>query len=79
MSDEPRNTPVTFSREEIAEIQKMIEIWDKPPSCPRCEDELLVGEPGGEQLKGQIYFMCRACHRTAFVSREPRQRPGDLY
>ena len=76
MSDEPRNTPVTFSREEIAEIRKMIEIWDKPPSCPRCEDELLVGEPG-EQPVGQIYLICSACHRAAFISKERGQSSTD--
>jgi hypothetical protein len=79
MSDDSRSTPVTFSREEIAEIRVMLTTWNNPPSCPRCENELTVEEPEGEQLKGQVYLMCRACHRAALVSREPRQRPGDLY
>jgi len=70
MSEDPRSTPVTFSREEIAEIRVMLSTWDKPPTCPRCEDELLVGEPG-EQPVGQIYLICSACHRAAFISREP--------
>jgi len=79
MLDEPRSTPVTFSHEEIAEIRVMLTTWDKPPTCPRCENELTVEEPEGEQLKGQVFLMCRACHRTAFVSRETRRRPFDLY
>ena len=79
MSDDSRNTPVTFSREEIAEIRVMLAMWDKPPTCPRCENELTIQEPEGERLKGQVYLMCPACHRAAFVSREPRQRPNDLY
>ena len=71
MSDDSRNTPVTFSREEIAEIRVMLTTWEKPPICPRCENELLIGEPG-EQPEGQIYLICSACHRAAFISGEPR-------
>jgi len=78
MSDHS-DTPVTFSREEIAEIRVMLSTWDKPPTCPRCENELRVEEPDIEELKGQVYVKCHACNRTAFVSREPRQRPSDLY
>ena len=79
MLDEPRSTPVTFSREEIAKIRVMLTTWDKPPTCPRCENELIVEEPEIEQLKGQVYLKCQACSRTAFVSREPRQHPRDHY
>jgi hypothetical protein len=71
-------TPVTFSREEIAEIRVMLSTWEKPPICPKCENELMVEQLEGEQLKGQVYLMCPACNRTAFVSREPLQRPFDL-
>jgi transcription elongation factor Elf1 len=78
MLDEPRSTPVTFSREEIAEICVMLTTWDKPPTCPRCENELTVQEPGDEPV-GQLYLICSACHRAAFISRETRQRPFDLY
>ena len=79
MSDGSRSTPVTFSREEIAEIRVMLATWDKPPTCPRCENGLRVEEPEIEQLRGQIYLKCQACNRTAFVSREPGQRRFDLY
>jgi transposase-like protein len=72
-------TPVTFSREEIEEIRMMLTTWDKPPTCPRCKNELRVEKPDMEQLKGQVYVKCHACSRTAFVSRGPRQRPSDLY
>jgi transposase-like protein len=78
MSDDSRRTPVTFSREEIAEIRVMLATWDKPLVCPRCENELRVEEPQVEQLKGRIYLKCHACNRTAFVSREPPQLPFDL-
>ncbi len=78
MSDDPRSTPVTFSREEIAEIRVMLSTWEKPPICPKCENELMVEQLEGEQLKGQVYLMCPACNRTAFVSREPPQLPFDL-
>jgi transposase-like protein len=73
------NTPVTFSREEIAEIRVMLTSWDKPPVCPRCEGELSVEEPEVEELKGHVYLKCLSCHRTAFVSREPPHRKFDLY
>jgi transposase-like protein len=79
MSDDPRSTPVTFSREEIAEIRVMLATWDKPLTCPKCKNELTVEEPAGEQLTGQLYLICHACNRSAFVSRGPRQRPHDLY
>ena len=79
MSDDSCSTPVTFSHEEIAEIRVMLATWDKPPACPSCENELKVQEPEDERLKGQVYLICLACHRAAFVSREPRQRPTDLY
>ena len=79
MSDDSRNTPATFSRDEIAEIRVMLTTWDKPPTCPRCENELKTQELVGERLKGQVYFMCLSCHRAAFVSREPRQPPRDLH
>ncbi len=73
------HTPVTFSREEIAEIRVMLTTWDKPPICPRCEGNLAVEEPDVEELKGRVYLVCDACNRTAFVSREPDQRPFNLY
>ncbi len=78
MSDDSRSTPVTFSREEIAEIRVMLSTWDKPPICPKCKNEFRVEEPDADQLKGQVYLKCHACHRTAFISREPRERPFDL-
>ena len=78
MSDDSR-TPVTFSREEIAEIRVMLATWEKPPVCPRCEKALTVQEPEDERLKGQVNLVCHACHRVAFVSREPGQRRFDLY
>ena len=72
-------TPVTFSREEIAEIRVMLTMWDNPPVCPRCEGDLSVEEPDAEELKGHVYLKCHPCKRTAFVSREPRRRLFDLY
>ncbi len=71
-------TPVTFSREEIAEIRVMLSTWDKPPTCPRCEGNLSVEESDLGELEGQICLMCHACNRTAFFSTEPPQRPFDL-
>ena len=71
-------TPVTFSREEIAEIRVMLSTWEKPPICPKCENELTVEEPEGEHLKAQVYLTCPACSRTAFVSGRARQHPFDL-
>jgi len=79
MSDDSRSTPVTFSREEIAEIRVMLATWDKPPTCPRCEGDLRVEESDLGELKEQVYLMCHACNRTAFISREPPQPPFDLY
>jgi transcription elongation factor Elf1 len=79
MSGDSHNTPVTFSRDEIAEIRVMLATWDKALTCPRCKNELRVEEPDADQLKGQIYLKCHACNRTAFVSREPHQRPPDFY
>ena len=79
MSDDSRNTPVTFSREEIAEIRVMLATWDKPPICPKCKNELRVEEPDTEQLKGRVYLKCHACNRTAFISREPPHPPFDFY
>jgi transcription elongation factor Elf1 len=78
MSDHS-DTPVTFSREEIAEIRVMLTTWDKPPTCPRCEGNLSVEESDLGKLRGQVYLMCHACNRTAFVSREPPPLPFDLY
>jgi len=72
------DTPVTFSREEIAEIRVMLTTWGKPPICPRCQGELSVEEPDVEELKGHVYLKCRSCHRTAFVSRTPPHRQFDL-
>ena len=77
MSDHS-DTPVTFSREEIAEIRVMLTTWNKPPICPRCEGDLSVEESGLGELEGQVYLKCHACNRAAFVSREPPQRPFDL-
>ncbi len=48
------HTPVTFSREEIAEIRVMLTIWDKPPICPKCEGDLSVEVPDVDELKGQV-------------------------
>jgi hypothetical protein len=76
---EHSHTPVTFSREEIAQIRLMLTTPDKLPTCPRCEGNLSVEEPDVQELKGHVYLRCQACNRTAFVSREPRHRPFDLY
>jgi hypothetical protein len=76
---EDSRTPVTFSRQAIAEIREMLATWDKPPICPKCKGELIVEEAHVEELKLHVYLKCRACNRTAFVSREPHHRPFDLY
>lgn len=60
-------TPVTFSREEIAEIRVMLSTWEKPPICPKCEIELTVEEVGEEQLKRQLHVSCQVCNRTGFI------------
>ncbi|UCD25169.1 MAG: hypothetical protein JSW51_04385 [Gemmatimonadota bacterium] len=72
------HTPVTFSREEVGEIRVMLNNWDKPPVCPRCESQLRTEEPEVEELKGRVYVKCESCNRTAFVSREPPNRSFDL-
>jgi ribosomal protein S27AE len=72
------DTPVTFSREEIAEIREMLITRDNPPICPRCQGELTVEEPDVEALKEHVYLKCGSCHRTAFVSRTPPHRQFDL-
>ena len=76
---EDSQTPVTFSREEIAEIRVMLTTWDGPPVCPKCQGDLRVEEPDVEELKGRVSLKCDICNRTAFVSRERHNRPFDLY
>ncbi|UCG89514.1 MAG: hypothetical protein JSW71_23935 [Gemmatimonadota bacterium] len=62
-------TPVTFSREEIAEIRVMLSTWSTPTICPRCKGDLTVEQQEAEELRGRIYLACRACNRMAFISR----------
>jgi hypothetical protein len=65
-------TPVTFSREEIAEIRVMLKTADKPASCPRCTEKLKIDGPiGGGPLDDCFYVKCQACRRTGFITKTP--------
>lgn len=61
-----RNTPAVFSQEEAAEIRAFAMVGSHP-LCPRCGDDLLIGEPVmlGEGTVRQL--SCPTCSRTVMV------------
>jgi len=66
---EESSTPVTFSREEMAEIREMLNTLDATPICPRCREGLVVEElvDRGNPLSGSLYLKCLTCRRSAFI------------
>ena len=66
---EESSTPVTFSRDEIAEIREMLHTSDSAPTCPRCKETLTVEELAerGNPLAGSLYLKCLTCRRSAFI------------
>ena len=69
---EHSQTPVTFSHEVIAKIYEMLATREEPPTCPRCETTLTVEQIGEGSFAGQFHVSCWPCHRTAFISIQPR-------
>ena len=70
---EESSTPVTFSREEMAEIREMLNTLDATPMCPRCRDPLMVEElvDRGNPMAGSLYLKCLTCRRSAFIRQTP--------
>jgi hypothetical protein len=63
-------TPVTFSREELREIRRMLLEWQENPVCPRCGRHLTVVEPGpgGATGPNMWHVSCPPCRRAAFIA-----------
>ena len=55
------HTPVTFSREEMAEISAMLAKSGKPPTCPRCDGKLEVQGLIDVSLGHRFYVACDPC------------------
>jgi tRNA(Ile2) C34 agmatinyltransferase TiaS len=74
MSAQDPTTPLTFSREEIREIRKMLRDWQENPVCPRCGRHLTVVGP--ESVPGDEpdiwHVTCKPCRRAAFVAGQAR-------
>jgi len=70
---EESSTPVTFSREEMAEIREMLNTLDSTPICPRCREALMIEElvDRGNPLAGSLYMKCLTCRRSAFIRQNP--------
>jgi len=72
MSDS-RETPVTFSREEIRRIRELMSTPRAQVVCPLCEATLmLVGPIEADGKVGTTFEVnCRPCHRSAIITDVP--------
>ena len=70
---EPSDTPVTFSREEVRQIRRLICTPRAQVGCPLCgKTLLLVGPIKSEGTVGATYEVtCRPCHRSAIITDAP--------
>ena len=71
------DTPVTFSKEETAELRRAAASETDALECPRCGRELQVRKPEGAGPNPPMWeIKCNTCRRSAFttdvaVSRRP--------
>ena len=65
---DPSDTPVTFARDEVREIRKVLEA-EGEPYCPHCGCALVVQSPSERPATPDPfwYVQCNECHRTAFL------------
>ena len=76
-----RETPVTFSAEETAEVRRVAATPDEPFVCPRCNADLTVGETRvGDSIHPVWELRCDECPRSAYVTelaKERRPKPAE--
>ena len=67
--DDPRDTPVAYSRDEAVEIRAIVGDGSTPLVCPRCDGDLHIGHPiaGGGTIHPVWGIRCQQCHRSTFV------------
>ncbi len=73
MPTHQNDTPAAYSREEARRIRHMVLDPGEWVVCPRCGDDLTVGQP---VTHGEITIrnvLCPSCRRSVMV-REPGQR-----
>jgi ribosomal protein S27E len=70
---ESRNTPMTFSREEIRQIRSLMNTPDARVACPLCGETLVIVGPivCDNSLGPTLEVMCEPCHRTTIVTDSP--------
>ena len=70
METPDRDTPTTFSREEVDEIRRMIATPETAIVCPRCGEELSTSLPiaGGGTMAAVWEVRCEQCHRSVVLS-----------
>ena len=72
---EGRKTPITFSREEAAQIRKLIVTPDARVACPRCDGDLEIGHPiAGGTVETYWELHCHNCKRSLIVRDLPEER-----
>jgi hypothetical protein len=70
-----RETPVTFSATETAEIRRVAATPDGPLLCPRCGGDLEVGEERARDTLHPVWEVrCEACRRNGYVTKLAKQR-----
>ena len=74
---ESRKTPITFSREETAQIRRLIVTPDARVACPRCDGDLEIGHPiAGGTVAIYWELNCPHCNRSLIVRDLPEGQRG---
>ena len=68
-----RNTPMTFSRNEVRQIRALISTPRARVACPLCDKTLiLIGPIVCDNSMGPTFEVtCESCHRTTIITDVP--------
>ena len=65
------DTPVMYSPEEMGRIRAMLDMQDGQVLCPRCGEQMRLGNPVTTD-RGRIFQLrCKPCHCTAVIRDDP--------
>ena len=75
----PRETPVTFTREDAKKIREALGKSHAGAVCPQCGEPLTISEPVTSEGSLGVSFevRCEPCHRVAIISEVPGTRRSD--
>ncbi len=76
MAEAPeRKTPVTYAREEVVQIRKLLRTPGAQLVCPRCGGNLMVSRStAAGSVAAMLELRCLPCRRTILLRDQPERR-----